>query len=79
MPVRLRIDGVLYDYTQPPKHLLDEIVSRIKVMGKMNIAEKRLAQDGRTTLMAGEKIIDLRISALPVAHRCLPFLLSNRS
>ncbi len=68
LQVRLRIDGVLYDYLQPPKHLHEEIVSRIKVMGKMNIAEKRLPQDGRTTVMVGDKTIDLRISSLPTSY-----------
>ncbi len=68
LQVRFRVDGVLYDYVQPPKLLLDEIVSRIKVMGKMNIAEKRLAQDGRTTVMVGDKTIDLRISTLPTCY-----------
>ena len=68
LQVRQRIDGVLYDYAQPPKYLLDEIVSRIKVMGRMDIAEKRLPQDGRTTVMVGDKIIDLRISSLPTSH-----------
>jgi general secretion pathway protein E len=67
LQVRLRIDGVLYDYVQPPRHLLDEIVSRIKVMGRMNIAEKRLAQDGRTTVMVGDRVVDLRISSLPTS------------
>jgi len=67
LQVRLRIDGVLYDYVRPPRDLLDRIVTRIKVMGKMNIAEKRLAQDGRTTVMVGEKIVDLRISSLPTS------------
>ncbi|MEK6674484.1 MAG: type II secretion system ATPase GspE [Planctomycetota bacterium] len=67
LQIRLRIDGVLYDYVCPPTHLLDEIVSRIKVMGKMNIAEKRLAQDGRTTVKVGDKTIDLRISTLPTS------------
>lgn len=67
LQVRLRIDGVLYDYVQPPLHLLNEIVSRIKVMGRMNIAERRVAQDGRTTVRVGEKIIDLRISILPTS------------
>jgi len=66
--VRLRVDGVLYDYVQPPRSVLDEIVSRIKVLAKMNIAEKRLAQDGRTTVTVGDKTIDLRISTLPT--RC---------
>lgn len=66
--VRLRIDGVLYDYVQPPQAYLDEIVSRIKVMGRMNIAEKRLPQDGRTSVVIGDKPVDLRISTLPTAH-----------
>ncbi|HNO77036.1 MAG TPA: ATPase, T2SS/T4P/T4SS family [Phycisphaerae bacterium] len=63
--IRLRIDGVLYDYVQPPLHLLDEIVSRIKIIGCMDIAEKRLPQDGRTTVSIGERVVDLRISSLP--------------
>lgn len=66
--VRLRIDGVLYDYVQPPQMLQEEIVSRIKVMGRMNIAEKRLAQDGRTTVKIGSKTVDLRISSLPTCY-----------
>jgi general secretion pathway protein E len=66
--VRLRIDGVLYDYVAPPRSLLDEIVSRIKVIGRMDIAEKRLPQDGRTTVSVGDRIIDLRISSLPTSH-----------
>jgi general secretion pathway protein E len=66
--VRLRVDGVLYDFVQPPHHLFEEVVSRIKVMGRMNIAEKRLAQDGRTTVRVGDKIVDLRISSLPTSY-----------
>lgn len=65
--VRLRIDGVLFDIFELSRHLLDEIVSRIKVMGKMNIAEKRLAQDGRTTVEIGKRHIDLRISSIPTS------------
>jgi len=68
LQVRLRIDGVLYDYVRPPKRLHDEIVSRIKVIGRMNIAEKRLAQDGRTTVSVGDRIVDLRISSLPTSY-----------
>ena len=68
LQVRLRIDGVLYDFVQPPQRLADEMVSRIKVIGKMNIAEKRLPQDGRTTVSVGERIVDLRISSLPTCH-----------
>ncbi|MEZ6192082.1 MAG: ATPase, T2SS/T4P/T4SS family [Phycisphaerales bacterium] len=65
--VRLRIDGVLYDSFNVPKHLQDEVLSRLKVMGKMNIAEKRLAQDGRAAVQVGDRIIDLRIASLPTS------------
>lgn len=66
--VRFRIDGVLVDYLEPPAHLLDELASRIKVMGGMDIAERRLPQDGRTTVRIGKRLIDLRISAIPTTH-----------
>lgn len=66
--VRYRVDGVLYDYLEIPLQLLDEVISRIKVVGKMDIAEKRLAQDGRTTVTVGERIIDLRISVIPTSY-----------
>jgi len=66
--IRLRIDGALFDFLRPGKHLHDEIVSRIKVMGGMDIAEKRLPQDGRATVRIGERLIDLRISCVPTAH-----------
>jgi len=65
--VRFRIDGVLSDVFTPPKALQPEIISRIKVMGGMNIAEHRLAQDGRTTVEVGDRIVDLRISTLPTS------------
>lgn len=66
--VRYRIDGVLYDHMELPVHLLDETVSRIKVIGQMDIAEKRLAQDGRTTVTVGDRVIDLRISIIPTSY-----------
>ena len=65
--VRMRIDGVLHDAFSPPKALQQEIVSRIKVMGGMNIAERRLAQDGRATVEVGDRVVDLRISTLPTS------------
>jgi general secretion pathway protein E len=65
---RFRIDGVLYDFLDIPVNMLDEVVSRIKVIGKMDIAEKRIAQDGRTTVTVGERQIDLRISIIPTCH-----------
>lgn len=65
---RFRIDGVLFDAIEIPKGLQDEVVSRIKVLGNMNIAEKRLPQDGRATVRLAERIIDLRIASLPTSH-----------
>jgi general secretion pathway protein E len=65
--VRMRIDGVLYDQFTLPKHLQEEIIGRLKVMGRMNIAEKRLAQDGRDTVQVGDRSIDLRIASLPTS------------
>ena len=63
--VRTRIDGVLYDSFDIPKPLQEEVISRIKIMGRMNIAEKRLPQDGRATVQVGDRGIDLRIATLP--------------
>jgi general secretion pathway protein E len=65
--IRFRIDGVLHDVYTPPKALHEEILSRIKVMGQMNIAERRLAQDGRCTVEVGDRIVDLRISTIPTS------------
>ena len=66
--VRVRIDGALFDAHTLPLSRQDEIVSRIKVMGRMNIAEKRVAQDGRTTVELGDNQIDLRISSIPTCY-----------
>ncbi|MDO5554798.1 MAG: type II secretion system ATPase GspE [Planctomycetia bacterium] len=66
--IRFRIDGVLSDTFHLPKKLQDEVVSRIKIIGKMNIAEKRLPQDGRATVQMGDRLIDLRIASLPSSH-----------
>ncbi len=65
--IRFRVDGVLYDVLEPPKALQEEIISRIKVMGGMNIAERRLAQDGRATAEVGDRVVDLRIATLPTS------------
>jgi general secretion pathway protein E len=65
--IRLRIDGVLYDAFRLPKDLQDEVTSRVKVIGRMNIAEKRLPQDGRATVQLGSRMIDLRIASLPTS------------
>jgi general secretion pathway protein E len=66
--VRTRIDGVLYDSFKLPKNIQEEVISRIKVMGRMNIAEKRLSQDGRATVEIGQRNIDLRIASLPTSY-----------
>lgn len=64
--LRYRIDGVLYEINpQPPKKMHRAIVSRIKILSNLDIAEQRLAQDGRLRVKAKDKIIDLRVSTLP--------------
>jgi general secretion pathway protein E len=68
MVVRFRIDGILFDIFKPPKKLQNAITSRIKVMANLNIAEKRLPQDGRIPLKVGGKDIDIRLSTVPTAH-----------
>jgi general secretion pathway protein E len=68
LKVRYRIDGVLHDIESTPKRLQPAIVSRIKIMSKLNIAERRLPQDGRIRLKVGEKEIDLRVSTIPVLY-----------
>ena len=68
MVIRFRVDGVLYDVFKPPKKLQNAITSRIKVMGNLNIAEKRLPQDGRIPLKIGGKDIDVRLNTVPTAH-----------
>lgn len=67
MVVRYRIDGVLFDIFKPPKKLQNAITSRIKVMGNLNIAEKRLPQDGRIPLKVGGKDIDIRLNSVPTS------------
>jgi type IV pilus assembly protein PilB len=68
MRVRFRIDGVLHDAMQPPKKLHAPLVSRIKVMANMDIAERRVPQDGRISLKIEEKTIDVRVATLPTAY-----------
>ncbi len=63
--IRYRVDGALYEMTPPPKSLALPVISRIKVMANLNIAERRLPQDGRIQIPVGGKQIDLRVSCLP--------------
>jgi len=63
--IRVRADGVLYEMVPPPRHLANAIVTRIKVMSELDIAERRLPQDGRIELNVGGNPVDLRVSVLP--------------
>lgn len=66
--VRLRIDGVLHDIESPPKRLQAAITSRVKIMANLNIAERRLPQDGRVRLRVAGRKIDLRVSTVPTLY-----------
>ena len=66
--IRYRIDGVLIERDSPPRRLLGALLSRIKILAKMDIAERRRTQDGRIKITAGGKELDLRVSMLPTSH-----------
>ena len=66
--VRYRIDGILYNVLNLPKRIQPSIISRIKVMGGLNIAEKRLPQDGRIRIKIAGRDVDIRVSVVPAAH-----------
>jgi general secretion pathway protein E len=66
--VRYRIDGLLYDQEAPPRRLQAAVTSRIKIMAEMNIAERRLPQDGRIRLTARGRRVDIRVSTVPTIH-----------
>lgn len=68
MIVRYRIDGVLYQILTVPKRLQSALISRVKIMSEMNIAEKRLPQDGRISIRMGGREIDIRVSSVPIVH-----------
>ncbi len=63
--VRFRIDGVLYRRISPPKHYHAAMVSRVKIMAKLNIAEKRLPQDGKIAIRVANREVDIRVSVIP--------------
>jgi type IV pilus assembly protein PilB len=66
--VRYRIDGVLIERDSPPKRLLGALLSRVKILAKLDIAERRRTQDGRIKVTVGEKELDLRVSIIPTSH-----------
>ena len=65
--IRKRVDGILYDMYTPPKHVQSKLVSRVKIMAKLDIAEKRLPQDGRIEIRIGDRNVDIRVSTLPTS------------
>ena len=65
MRVRFRVDGVLYETARVPKRMISGVVSRVKLMADMDIAEKRVPQDGRVSVNVEERKIDLRVTTLP--------------
>ncbi len=67
LKVRYRIDGILHDALTPPKRYQSAIISRMKVMTNLNIAERRLPQDGRTSIKIANKQVDIRVSVVPTA------------
>ncbi|MEO6740983.1 MAG: ATPase, T2SS/T4P/T4SS family [Chthoniobacteraceae bacterium] len=63
--IRYRVDGSLYEMSPPPRHLANPVISRVKVMASLNIAERRIPQDGRIQTMIAGRTVDLRVSTLP--------------
>jgi general secretion pathway protein E len=68
LEVRMRVDGILHRVLSPPKIIQDALISRVKIMARLDIAEKRLPQDGRIRLLIGGQDIDLRVSIVPTAY-----------
>lgn len=66
--IRYRVDGALYEMAPPPAHLIQSITSRIKVMSNLNIAERRVPQDGRIVKTVDDRQVDMRVSTLPTQH-----------
>ncbi|HNX25773.1 MAG TPA: ATPase, T2SS/T4P/T4SS family [Phycisphaerae bacterium] len=81
LKVRFRMDGILFDQPSPPLSMHAAIISRLKIMANLDIAERRLPQDGRIRATVKRRNIDLRVSILPTVHgeKCVIRLLDNRS
>lgn len=67
LKIRYRIDGVLYDILSMPRRIQSPLISRVKIMAKLNIAEKRLPQDGRIEIKIADRLVDIRVSVIPTA------------
>ncbi len=81
LKIRYRIDGVLFESMTPPHTMHSAIISRMKIMANLDIAERRLPQDGRIRAVVGDRKIDLRMSTIPTTHgeKCVVRILDNRS
>jgi type IV pilus assembly protein PilB len=81
LKIRYRIDGVMFESMNPPKTMHSAILSRLKIMANLDIAERRLPQDGRIRAVVHSRKIDLRLSTLPTANgeKCVMRILDNRS
>jgi general secretion pathway protein E len=81
LQIRYRVDGILYDMLSLNKNVLPLIISRIKVMAGMDIAERRMPQDGRSTVRLGQREVDLRVSTVPTSfgERCVLRILDKSS
>lgn len=66
--IRYRVDGALYEMAPPPIHLANPVISRVKVMAGMNIAERRVPQDGRIVMKLGKASVDMRVNSLPTQY-----------
>jgi type IV pilus assembly protein PilB len=79
--VRYRIDGILFEQASPPLSMHAAVISRLKIMSNLDIAERRLPQDGRIRAMVHGRHVDLRMSTLPTTHgeKCVIRILDNRS
>ncbi len=66
--IRYRVDGALYEMAPPPVHLANSVISRVKVMAGMNIAERRVPQDGRIVMKVGDAGVDMRVNSLPTQY-----------
>ncbi|MCI6981870.1 MAG: GspE/PulE family protein [Akkermansia muciniphila] len=66
--IRYRVDGALYEMAPPPVHLANPVISRVKVMAGMNIAERRVPQDGRIVMKVGKSSVDMRVNSLPTQY-----------
>ena len=81
LKIRFRIDGLLFDFMNPPKKMHAALVSRVKIMSNLDIAERRLPQDGRIRVKVLGRALDLRVSTLPTAHgeKTVLRILDNRA